>query len=181
MLWISLVWKKRGVLDLNSQSFLDCLTSYMSDHLNASLCTGELSDPQVAMTVVLKFSFFLTAADLKHPHRFGSVVVWGGNNLTSLHSEDTISFLRTPNPISLYLLCHILLKCLSLPIISTPLHLMPREKAFADFCLRWKKANPCTLVLASTASLTEWDNLQCLSCQGILALLNWWSFFSYLI
>lgn len=122
MLWISLEWKKRGVLDLNSQSFLDCLTSYMSDHLNASLCTGELSDPQVAVTVVLKFSFFLTAADLKHPHRFGSAVVWGGNNLASLHSEDTISFLGTPNPVSLYLLCHILLKCLSLPIISTPLH-----------------------------------------------------------
>ena len=46
-----------------SQNFLDCLTSYMSNHLNASLCIGELSDPQIAMTVVLKFSF-LTVADL---------------------------------------------------------------------------------------------------------------------
>ena len=64
MLWISLVWKKRGVLDPSSQSFLDCLTSYMSNHLNASLCIDELSDPQIAMTVVLKFSFFLTVADL---------------------------------------------------------------------------------------------------------------------
>lgn len=71
-----------------SQAFLDQWTSYVSNHLTSQPALEQLSDPQMAMTIVQILLPLVT--DFATSLWFGFVVVLEGNNLASLHRGDRI-------------------------------------------------------------------------------------------